>query len=201
MTDKKVITPKDLPDFGSLPDHFVATESKIIMPKVVTKDSPLEDLETPDQLEERATKAAEDQNAETLVTATESKEQPFVVKGKNFKAIYPNWEPDLETQIVMFHELIRLAQYELHVNQERMDNIEIMIHELPLLVTNVELNEMRKLILRNVEIQAEIGHYSEQCQVRADELAAIEKAKAGPKAGFWKKLFTGKLKISIGEKE
>lgn len=175
--------PSDLPGFGTVDGDFVPTKSKLIVPKSVTKDSPLSELETPDQIKERPDMGADIELVpDTVVIGEELFIKP---NGAELLEKHPDWEPNLAFQIKMFHRMIELAKAESGANAKRMDSLEILFEHYPLISGPADINEMRTLLLRNIEIQAEIHHYSELIQVRTEAL--------NPKPrGFLKRLFKRK---------
>ncbi len=178
--------PGDLTAFGNVPGDFIQTESKLIVPKSVTKDSPIEDLETPDQLEERPETVEAGTIKDTAVIENEDAkkaDEVYNIKGIDLIARHPDWEVNPVFQIEMFRSMIELCEYEIDANMLRIDNLEIQLEHYKLWSSPSDLNEMRKLIFRNIEVQTEIIQYNASIVVREESLK--------PK-GFWKNLFTRK---------
>lgn len=179
--------PEDLPDFGNIPGYVPDPDApKIIVPPSVTKDDPIEVLETPDQLEAEIVhgkdwtddddslvpKAVTDRvlsagEREELITIREPGEVDYA-------ATHPDYEPTLDFQILMYHDMIRSARWELRDINKRINNLEIQLDFYPETTGRDEITEMRHAIVRQVEVENEILHYSNQIQLRIKAMNTVD---------------------------
>lgn len=189
------IKPSDLPGFGTIPGTFIESEESeagIIIP-VVDGNSPLEDLETPDQLEER--KKPVKKVAKKKVTRKKKVAKKKVAKKKealsldNVMARHPNWEPNIEFQLNMFKSMLQQADQEALSIAKRMNAIECFLEHYPLLASNDELREMRNLLMRNIKVGEEKLILSEYI-MRIEHILNPPEPEPEPEKGFFKKLFT-----------
>ena len=198
------ITPEDLPDFGAVPEGFVPTDLKIEVPKPVTKDSPIEELETPDQLEQGVQHGKdwsdddpvglvdpEDNQVNVKVNEKEVDENIDIEYPDDLRAKHPEYEMNIPFQIKMFHDMIHSAQVENRAVKQRMDNLEIKLDLYPDECGPEEIVEMRQLMFRNIELQGEIQHYSQHIAIRNKRIQQLqEQANAQQKPrSFWKRVF------------
>lgn len=186
--NKKVITPEDLADFGNIPPGFVPSSGpKIVVPPPVTKDSPLEDIETPDELEAGTVHGKDwtEEDSPSIVSdlipvpeSEQTQEQEIKIREPgtlDYVATYPDYQLNVQFQIKMFHDMLHQTQVERRAVQLRMQNLEIQLDMDPDSAGTPEINEMRKLMIRDVELQNEIGHYSQHIQVRTNAIAGQQK--------------------------
>ena len=192
------IKPSDLPEFGTIPGMFVESDSSevgIIVPKV-DGNSPLEELETPDQLEERK-KVVKQPVAKKKVTRKKRATKKPVAKKKealslnNVMARHPDWEPNIKFQLEMFKTMLKRADQESVAIAKRMNAIECFLEHYPLIASNDELEEMRRLLMRNIKIGEEKLILSEYIARINYTLNPPEpEPEPEPEKGFFKKLFS-----------
>lgn len=169
------------------------------------KTASLEELETPDQLEERNTAPAVkkkvrvatsgNKKAKTLDEEVdpERKDVPIEEMYQQNRAKltekHPNWKPNPEWQILMFTDMMKINEAETKALHERMNELEILLEMYPLIATNQDLDELRHAMRRNLELEAERNVLIQAVTMRQRYLNPPEETPEPEKKGFFKRLF------------
>lgn len=154
----------------------------------IDPNAPLEELETPDQLEERKLQAPKQKKKKVTKKPTRKG-----LKGvpENLRDLHPDAQSNPEMQITILNRIIKLCQREIDALVKESDNLEIFIEYYPLFVTDECFQRIRECVYLSKKANFELESFTEQRDLLVAAVNAAKNESQEPvKKGFFQRLFS-----------
>jgi hypothetical protein len=127
-----------------------------------------------------------DPDGDPVIITEEDVSEPIEKRPDMTKFVqkYPDWEPNLDTQIATYTRMLELNWAEIEVVQERIKNIEILIDQFPLWAAPQDVLDLRKLSQTSIRLGQERLAYAntiQQISLKIQQKLALEEAEKAKK--------------------